>query len=79
MMKIAISVPDPIFRKAEKFRRRLRLARSTLYGKALQTYLESFDSGEVTEALNAVYPCEPSEVPKDLLRMQLASLPKEDW
>ncbi|MGC1275738.1 MAG: ribbon-helix-helix domain-containing protein [Planctomycetaceae bacterium] len=53
-MKTAISLPDNVFRAAEKHARRTRKSRSQLYAEALAEYLARHGSDEVTEAMNAV-------------------------
>jgi metal-responsive CopG/Arc/MetJ family transcriptional regulator len=53
-MKTAISVPEPIFREAEKLARRLKKSRSQLYAEAMAAYLRRHDANAVTEALNHV-------------------------
>lgn len=60
-MKIAISVPDPIYRAAEKAARRLRVPRSQFYSRAVQAYLRQASREDVTERLNAVYGDEPGD------------------
>jgi len=57
-MKTAISIPDPIYREAEKLARRLKKSRSQLYAEAMTAYLRRHDADAVTEALNRV--CEDS-------------------
>jgi predicted transcriptional regulator len=54
-MKTAISIPDPIFREAERLARRLKKSRSQLYAEAMADYLRRHDADAVTEALNRVY------------------------
>jgi hypothetical protein len=54
-MKVAISVPDPLFRQAESAARRLRIPRSQLYSRALEVYLRQQRRPDVTERLDAVY------------------------
>ena len=53
-MKTAISIPDPIFREAEKLARRLKKSRSQLYADAVSAYLRRHDADAVTESLNRV-------------------------
>ena len=54
-MKVAISVPDPIFLAADKAAKRMRLPRSQFYARAVEAYLEQTSGQDVTERLNAVY------------------------
>jgi metal-responsive CopG/Arc/MetJ family transcriptional regulator len=53
-MKTAISVPDRIFRAAERHARRLNKSRSQLYSEAMEEYLARHAPDEVTEAMNRV-------------------------
>lgn len=78
-MKTAISIPDSIFQQAEQAARRLGVSRSELYATALRRYLESHRGQAVTEALDELYASEESAVDSSLARMQLASLPREEW
>ena len=48
-MKVAISLPDPVFASAEKLARRLRVSRSQLYAQALEEYLAKRQDAHVTE------------------------------
>lgn len=52
-MKTAISLPDPLFQRAEALADSLGKSRSELYRDALTEYLERHDPEEVTEALEA--------------------------
>ena len=53
-MKTAISLPDHIFRAAERHARRARKSRSQLYAEAIAEYLARHAPEEVTEAMNRV-------------------------
>lgn len=53
-MKTAVSVPDAIFRAAERHARRAKKSRSQLYAEALAEYLARHAPDEVTEAMNRV-------------------------
>ena len=53
-MKTAVSVPDAVFRAAERHARRTRKSRSQLYAEALSEYLARHAPDEVTEAMNRV-------------------------
>jgi metal-responsive CopG/Arc/MetJ family transcriptional regulator len=53
-MKTAISLPDDLFRAAERHAKRLKKSRSQLYAEALAEYLERHAPDEVTEAMNRV-------------------------
>lgn len=53
-MKTAVSVPDDVFEKVERFARRTRKSRSEVFSAALREYVARHAPDEVTEALNAV-------------------------
>ena len=52
-MKVAVSIPDAIFRDAERVSRRLRLPRSQLYSRALQVFVRQQAGVDVTARMNA--------------------------
>jgi metal-responsive CopG/Arc/MetJ family transcriptional regulator len=60
-VKIAISVPDPVFRRAEQAARRMRVPRSQFYSRAVEAYLRQAAIEDLTERLNAVYADAPVE------------------
>jgi metal-responsive CopG/Arc/MetJ family transcriptional regulator len=53
-MKTAVSIPDKIFRDAERLSRRLKKSRSQIYAEAVTEYVSRHDPDAVTEAMNAV-------------------------
>lgn len=53
-MKTAISLPDDVFREAERHAKRTRKSRSQLYAEALAEYLARHAPDEVTERMNQV-------------------------
>jgi metal-responsive CopG/Arc/MetJ family transcriptional regulator len=52
-MKIAISIPDPVFLEAENLAKRLGITRSKLYARALGSFVASQTPERITEAMNA--------------------------
>jgi len=54
-MKTAISVPDEVFREAERYARRIKKSRSAVYSAALAEYLARHVPESVTEALNRTW------------------------
>ena len=78
-MKTAISIPDEVFRSAEKLAHRLGVSRSSLYVDALKSYLEKHDDSRVTEKLDQVYGKAEAKLDDALASMQARSLPKEKW
>ena len=53
-MKIAVSVPNEVFERAERLAKRLKVSRSELYSRALREYLARHAPDEVTAALNVL-------------------------
>jgi metal-responsive CopG/Arc/MetJ family transcriptional regulator len=53
-MKTAVSIPDEIFRSAERLARRTKRSRSRLFSDALREYLIRHSPDEITEAVNRV-------------------------
>jgi antitoxin MazE6 len=79
-VKTAISIPDDLFRAAERAAKRLGLSRSEFYQRAVAAFLERQSDTLVTDALNEIYQSEePGLVDPVLERMQRASLPREEW
>lgn len=80
-MKTAISIPDELFRAADAAAKRLGLARSEFYRRALAAYLERHNEQLVTGALNEVYRAKPELCDLDpiLEQLQNASVEAEDW
>ena len=53
-MKIAVSVPDDVFERAERLARRAGRSRSEVYSSALREYVARHAPDEVTDALDLV-------------------------
>ena len=53
-MKTAVSVPDPVFKEAEKLKRKLRVSRSQLYSRAVESYVKAHRHSDVTRRWNEV-------------------------
>jgi predicted transcriptional regulator len=53
-MKTAISVPDEVFKQAERLARRQGRSRSELYSAAVREYVARHAPDEVTDALDRV-------------------------
>ncbi len=53
-MKTAVSLPDEVFRGAERLARRLKKSRSELYREALRDYVARHDPDAITKAMNRV-------------------------
>jgi antitoxin MazE6 len=78
-MRIAISIPDPVFEAAERSARRLVITRSELYARAVEQFLKRLESQDVTTKLNDVYEEESSTLDPVLERWQAAAIAVEIW
>lgn len=78
-MKVAISIPDPIFDAAERLAHRLGSSRSQLYATAVAEFLEEHRADGVTERLDAVYESEPAGLEPGFKKAQIDSLRDESW
>jgi metal-responsive CopG/Arc/MetJ family transcriptional regulator len=80
-MKTAISIPDRLFEAAERLARRLGMSRSEMYSKAVSQFIDENHALGVRERLDAVYEADPesSQIDPVMARLQIESLPEEDW
>jgi metal-responsive CopG/Arc/MetJ family transcriptional regulator len=51
-MKTAVTIPDDVFEKVERFARREKRSRSEVFSTALREYITRHAPDEVTEAIN---------------------------
>ena len=80
IMKTAISIPDHVFKTAERLAKRLGLSRSELYVRAISSYVEKHKSQKVTDLLNEVYEgMENQGLVTGFKRAQMKSIGKEEW
>ncbi len=77
-MKTAISIPDLLFRRADRAARRLGMSRSQLYAVAIEAFLADQEQADVTAALDRIYGREPSALESAAVRMQAAAYPARD-
>ncbi len=54
-MKTAVSIPDHIFKKADRLARKMNKSRSQLYAEAVAEYTARYDEDEMVAAINAAY------------------------
>jgi metal-responsive CopG/Arc/MetJ family transcriptional regulator len=78
-MKVAISLPDPVFEAAEQLARHLKKPRSSLYAQAIARFVEAHEAQTITERLNAVYAHTPARLDPVLAAAQLQLLNDEAW
>jgi metal-responsive CopG/Arc/MetJ family transcriptional regulator len=77
-MKTAVSIPDALFRAAEALAKQRRWSRSELYARALAEFLDSAQTREVTERLNAVYAKESSDPNAGWSKLQADAIGRDD-
>lgn len=78
-MKTAVSLPDRVFEAAERVAKRLGISRSELYARAVASFVEEHRGDKVTEVLDRVYSTADSRLDPALVRLQAASLPRDEW
>lgn len=78
-MKVALSIPDELFERAEAVSKRLGISRSRLYATALAEYVAKHRTRKITERLDAVYATEESRLDSGTRRLQDRSIPRGSW
>lgn len=78
-VKVAISLPDPLFSAAEQMAEQLHVSRSQLYAQALAEYMEKRHEAAITQRLNAVYGAGQEGLDPALNKAQLGVLGDEAW
>jgi predicted transcriptional regulator len=78
-MKTAISIPDDLFEAAEGLAEELHVSRSQLYARAVAELLARLRDDDVTRRLDEVYSQTESRLDPVLERLQVDSLPGEEW
>lgn len=78
-MKTAISIPESLFKKAEKVAKTNGISRSRLFTLAIESYLTHQNPERVTDALNRVYSESQAELDEGISLMQTDSLTREVW
>jgi predicted transcriptional regulator len=75
-MKVAVSIPDPVFNEAERLAKRLKTSRSELYARALDRFVAAQAPDRVTEGLDAAIDAageaQPDDFSRDAARRVLA-------
>ena len=80
-MKTAISIPDDLFKSAEKLAGKLKITRSELYQRAIKDFLDENENKNITEKLNDIYKTESSKIDSVLYNIEYSSVKKnnESW
>ena len=77
-VKVAVSIPDPLFAEADRLARRRKLSRSQLYAEALALLVSREDQTEIIRRLNEVYGRVDSCLDPGLAAAQSEAL-REEW
>jgi metal-responsive CopG/Arc/MetJ family transcriptional regulator len=82
IVKTAISLPEPLFERADAFARQQNISRSQLFVRAVDEFLRRHESQALLEALNQAYDDFPTPEEKKLLRsmgQKQRELVKGEW
>lgn len=83
-MKIAISIPENIFRDVKKAAEKQKRSRSEIFVEAVKEYLTKLESRRILESLNEVYATPETEEERDARRSDFdlykrTVLEREKW
>ena len=78
-MKVAISLPDPVFYAAEQLASALNKPRSQLYAEAVAEYVGAHGARDITQRLNLVHAIQPSTIEPAMAAAQGRVLGDEAW
>jgi len=83
-MKIAISVPDSVFRDVKKAAEEQKRSRSEIFVEAVRDYLTKLESRRMLNSLNEVYATPETEEERDARTAAVdlykrTVLEKEEW
>jgi hypothetical protein len=72
-MKTDISIPNPLYRAAEKLAKELDVSLSELYNAALTAYISEHEKKNVAEEADTVYATESSSLEPELVEMRIVA------
>jgi len=78
-MKVAISIPDPVFNAAERLSKRMRMSRSEFYARAVEAVVKQHSGTDVTRQLNEVFSKAPAQLDPAWEAASLEVLRREKW
>lgn len=78
-MKTAVSIPDPLFKKAEAEAKRRGISRSKLHQIALEQLLAKQKSSEITRRLNESYAKTPEPVDPFVQALADETMRRTEW
>jgi metal-responsive CopG/Arc/MetJ family transcriptional regulator len=67
-MKVAVSIPDPVFNRADALAKRMKVSRSQVFARALDEYVDRHGDEDLTEAINRALDAIGDEGPDLFLR-----------
>ena len=83
IVKTAISLPEPLFERADTFARQQNISRSQLFARAVEEFLRRHESQALLEALNRVYedftPTPEEKEVRRLMKQKQREMMKGEW
>lgn len=81
-VKTAISIPEPLFNRAEAVAHSLQISRSQLIARAVDEFVKRYESRRLLESLNRAYEDSPSDEEREQMqsmRQKQRELMKGEW
>ena len=78
-MKTAVSIPDDVFRRADRLAKRLKRSRSRLYADALREYVARHDPAAITASINEAIRLHGQPTDEVWLRAGMETLRRVEW
>ena len=83
IVKTAISLPAPLFERADAFARQQQISRSQLFARAVEEFLRRHESQALLENLNRVYedysPTPGEKEVRRLMKQKQREMVKGEW
>ncbi len=76
-MRTAISIPPPLFERANALARQFHISRSELIARAVARFADEYDEAAMRATLDELYGSESSALPTGAVRAQAAVV--SDW
>lgn len=78
-MKVAVSIPDPVFAQGEALAKRMKLSRSKLYAKALDAFVADHVNDALTAQINAALDKIGNEPDPFVMEAARQTLKRVEW
>lgn len=78
-MKTSVSIPDAVFRSADRLAHKLKMSRSRLYAVGVESFVQRHDDEAITAKLNEVYAIESPTLDPVLQSIQTRSIANDEW